>query len=117
MGRYKTLQGKRLEAGEPTPFLGAVVDLERTEKGVFIHIPVNMLNNAGIPMGMSEVEVWREVSDGTIRFQLAKTCDVCGRGGPLYKLDMGFAKKNICADHYFNLTGQYPGGSEIPEQR
>ncbi|PED41972.1 hypothetical protein [Bacillus cereus] len=116
MDRYKTLQAKRIEAGEPTPFLGTVVDLERTEKGVFVPVSVDMLNNAGIPMGVSEVEVWREM-DGTICFRIATKCEVCERGAKLYELDMGFAKKNVCAEDYFKLTGQYPEGAEIPERR
>ena len=67
-----------------------------------------MLNNAGIPNDNSKVEVWREMSDGTICFRIATRCELCGRGSHLYELDLGFAKKNICAEDYFKLTGENP---------
>ena len=107
MEGYKELQAARLQGGEPTPFLGKLFDLERRENGVFIPVPADMLHNAGIPIGVSEVEVWREIVDGTICFRIATLCEICGRGSKLYELDMGFAKKNICADDYFKLTGKF----------
>ncbi|KFM99736.1 hypothetical protein D0U04_06920 [Bacillus clarus] len=95
-----------LQAGETFPFMGRIVDAKRTDTGIFIQIPADMLNNAGIPNETSKVEVWREVSDGTICFRIATRCELCGRGARLYELDMGFAKKNICAEDYFKLTGK-----------
>lgn len=47
-------------------------------------------------------------TDGTIGFRIATRCEICKRGARLYELDMGFAKKNICADDYFKLTGKNP---------
>ncbi|MEN3130385.1 hypothetical protein [Bacillus albus] len=110
MDGYKELQAQRLQDGEPTPFLGKLVDVERMEDGVFVPVPADMLKNAGIPMGVSEVEVWRETADGTICFRIATLCEIqtCNRGGHLYELDMGFAKKNICTDCYTSLTGTSP---------
>ncbi|CAM3936347.1 hypothetical protein ACQKD9_15630 [Bacillus paramycoides] len=97
-----------LQAGETFPFMGRLVDAKRTETGVFVQIPDDMLNNAGIPNDTSKVEVWREIADGTICFRIATRCELCGRGSRLYELDMGFAKKNICAEDYFKLTGKNP---------
>lgn len=97
-----------LQAGESFPFMGRLVDATRTDTGISVQIPADMLNNAGIPDGTSKVEVWREMSDGTICFRIATRCELCGRGSRLYELDMGFAKKNICADDYFKLTGKNP---------
>ncbi|PGS83541.1 hypothetical protein COC69_01945 [Bacillus cereus] len=108
MNGYKALQAQRLKGGEPTPFLGKLMDLERTADGVFIPVPADMLQNAGIPMGVSEIEVWREIVDGTIRFRIATLCEICGRGSQLYELDMGFAKKKMCAEDYLKIVGQYP---------
>ncbi|MED2206519.1 hypothetical protein P4222_21115 [Bacillus thuringiensis] len=96
-----------LQAGESFPFMGRLVDAERTETGVFVQIPADMLNNAGILQGTSRVEVWREM-DGTVKFRIATLCEICKRGARLYPLDMGFAKKNICLDCYTSLTGNYP---------
>ncbi|WP_319007056.1 hypothetical protein [Bacillus thuringiensis] len=96
-----------LQAGESFPFMGRLVDAERTDTGIFVQIPADMLNNAGIPTGMSRVEVWREM-DGTIKFRIATLCEICKRGARLYSLDMGFAKKNICLECYASLTGNYP---------
>jgi hypothetical protein len=97
-----------LQAGESFPFMGRLVDATRTDTGISVQIPTDMLSNAGIPDGASKVEVWREMSDGTICFRIATRCELCGRGSRLYELDMGFAKKNICADDYFKLTGKTP---------
>lgn len=107
MNRYKDLQGMPLQVGEATPFLGRLVDLERSENGVFVHIPFDMLDNAGIAKGRNTVEVWRSM-DGTISFRIATICPLCGRGARLYELDMGFAKKQICAEDYYKLVGKYP---------
>ena len=96
-----------LQAGESFPFMGRLVDAERTETGISVQIPADMLNNAGIPKGISRVEVWREM-DGTIKFRIATLCEICKRGARLYPLDMGFAKKNICLECYTSLTGNYP---------
>ncbi|HDR7610965.1 TPA: hypothetical protein QCX47_002551 [Bacillus mycoides] len=108
MEQYKDLQGMPVQSNEGTPFLGRLVDLERSEDGVFVKIPFDMLNNAGLSNGINKVEVWREMSDGTICFRIATRCEICGRGARLYELDMGFAKKNICAEDYFKLTGKNP---------
>ena len=96
-----------LQAGESFPFMGRLVEAERAKTGVFVQIPADMLNNAGILKGTSRVEVWREM-DGTIRFRIATLCEICKRGARLYSLDMGFAKKNICLECYASLTGNYP---------
>ncbi|WIG15014.1 hypothetical protein [Bacillus thuringiensis] len=96
-----------LQAGESFPFMGRLVDAERTETGVFVQIPADILNNAGILQGISRVEVWREM-DGTVKFRIATLCEICKRGARLYALDMGFAKKNICLECYTSLTGNYP---------
>ncbi|MFF2240232.1 MULTISPECIES: hypothetical protein [Bacillus cereus group] len=96
-----------LQAGESFPFMGRLVEAERAETGVFVQIPADMLNNAGILKGTSRVEVWREM-DGTIKFRIATLCEICKRGARLYPLDMGFAKKNICLECYASLTGNYP---------
>ncbi|MBK5495352.1 hypothetical protein [Bacillus sp. TH13] len=96
-----------LQAGEDFPFVGRLVDAERTETGIFVQIPADMLNNAGLQKGVSRVEVWREM-DGTVKFRIATLCEICKRGARLYPLDMGFAKKNICLDCYTSLTGNYP---------
>lgn len=96
-----------LQAGEGFPFVGRLVDAERTETGIFVQIPADMLNNAGILNGVSRVEVWREM-DGTVKFRIATLCEICKRGARLYPLDMGFAKKNICLECYTSLTGNYP---------
>ncbi|MEB9942661.1 hypothetical protein CON15_25830 [Bacillus cereus] len=96
-----------LQAGESFHFMGRLVDAERTETGISVQIPADMLNNAGIPTGMSRVEVWREM-DGTIKFRIATLCEICKRGARLYELDMGFAKKYICMECYTSLTGSYP---------
>lgn len=96
-----------LQAGESFPFMGRLVDAERTDTGVFVQIPADMLNNAGLLNGVSRVEVWREM-DGTVKFRIATLCEICKRGARLYPLDMGFAKKNICLECYTSLTGNYP---------
>ncbi|KAA0782573.1 hypothetical protein [Bacillus sp. BB56-3] len=96
-----------LQAGEGFPFVGRLVDAERTETGIFVQIPADMLNNAGLLQGTSRVEVWREM-DGTVKFRIATLCEICKRGARLYPLDMGFAKKNICLECYESLTGNYP---------
>ncbi|MHA4046474.1 hypothetical protein [Bacillus cereus] len=96
-----------LQAGEGFPFVGRLVDAERTETGIFVQIPADMLNNAGLQTGVSRVEVWREM-DGTVKFRIATLCEICKRGARLYPLDMGFAKKNICLECYTSLTGNYP---------
>ncbi|HDR8178653.1 TPA: hypothetical protein ACGW6O_001140 [Bacillus cereus] len=96
-----------LQAGESFPFMGRLVDAERTETGIFVQIPADMLNNAGLLNGVSRVEVWREM-DGTVKFRIATLCEICKRGARLYPLDMGFAKKNICLECYASLTGNYP---------
>ncbi|KIQ88543.1 hypothetical protein RW25_07220 [Bacillus sp. L_1B0_8] len=96
-----------LQAGEGFPFVGRLVDAERTETGIFVQIPADMLNNAGLLKGVSRVEVWREM-DGTVKFRIATLCEICKRGARLYPLDMGFAKKNICLECYASITGNYP---------
>ncbi|PEF71665.1 hypothetical protein [Bacillus cereus] len=96
-----------LQAGEGFPFVGRLVDAERTETGIFVQIPADMLNNAGLLNGVSRVEVWREM-DGTVKFRIATLCEICKNGARLYELDMGFAKKNICLECYTSLTGNYP---------
>lgn len=108
MEQYKDLQGMPVQPNEGTPFLGRLVDLERSDDGVVLKIPFDMLDNAGISKGSNKVEVWREMSDGTICFRIATRCEICKRGARLYELDMGFAKKNICADDYKTITGNYP---------
>ncbi|MCQ6288909.1 MULTISPECIES: hypothetical protein [Bacillus cereus group] len=107
MNRYKDLQGMPLQAGEASPFMGRLIDVERVEKGVFVSIPFDMLDNAGIARGKNKVEVWGDM-DGTIRFRIATRCEICGRGSRLYEIDMGFAKKQICAEDYLKLVGKYP---------
>ncbi|PHA21315.1 hypothetical protein COI69_04080 [Bacillus cereus] len=95
------------QPGDVTPFMGYLVELERSETGIFVNIPINVLNNAGLSNGMNKVEVWREL-DGTISFRIATRCEICKRGARLYELDMGFAKKHICMECYTSLTGNYP---------
>lgn len=82
------------QPGDVTPFMGYLVELERSETGVFVNIPINVLNNAGLSNGMNKVEVWREL-DGTISFRIATRCEICKRGARLYELDMGFAKSTF----------------------
>ncbi|PGE42102.1 hypothetical protein [Bacillus cereus] len=106
MDDYKDLQGYPLQAGQGAPFAGRLVDSERNENGVFVRIPFDMLNNAGL-YGANKVEVWGE-TDGTIYFRIATRCEICKRGARLYALDMGFAKKNICLECYTSLTGNDP---------
>ncbi|WP_242238147.1 hypothetical protein [Bacillus cereus group sp. BfR-BA-01316] len=108
MEQYKDLQGMPVQSNEGTPFLGRLIDLERADDGVVLKIPFDMLDNAGISKGINKVEVWREMSDGTICFRIATRCEICKRGARLYELDMGFAKKKICADDYKTITGNYP---------
>lgn len=107
MNKYD-IQMMPLQAGESFPFMGRLVDATRADTGIFVLIPADMLNNAGIPDGTSKVEVWREMSDGTICFRIATRCELCGRGSRLYELDMGFAKRRLCAEDYFKLTGKNP---------
>ncbi|MDA2487343.1 hypothetical protein PDN70_06800 [Bacillus cereus] len=95
------------QPGGVTPFMGYLVELERSKTGIFVNIPINVLNNAGLSNGMNKVEVWREL-DGTISFRIATRCEICKRGARLYELDMGFAKKHICMECYTSLTGSYP---------
>ncbi|MCU4809587.1 hypothetical protein OCF19_05350 [Bacillus cereus] len=95
------------QPGDVTPFMGYLVELERSEAGIFVNIPINVLNNAGLSNGMNKVEVWREL-DGTISFRIATRCEICKRGARLYELDMGFAKKYICMECYTSLTSSYP---------
>lgn len=97
------------QEGATLPYMGRIVDIKRTETGVFIQVPVDMLDNAGIANDTSKVEVWREMDDGgTICFRVLTKCELCGRGARLYELDLGVAKRNICADDYFKLTGKNP---------
>ncbi|WP_042891448.1 hypothetical protein [Bacillus cereus] len=109
MDRYKDLQGMPLQANEGSPFMGRLVDLEREQGGVFVHIPFDMLDNAGISKGRNKVEVWGTM-DGTLRFRIATRCEIetCKRGSRLYELDMGFTKKNVCTKCYTSLTGTSP---------
>ncbi|MBK5346110.1 MULTISPECIES: hypothetical protein [Bacillus] len=97
-----------LQVGETLPYMGRIVDVKRTETGVFVQVPADMLNNAGIANDTSKVEVWREMADGTICFRVLTKCELCGRGAKLYELDLGVAKRRICADDYFKLTGKTP---------
>ena len=114
MGRYKDLQGMPLQANEGSPFMGRVVDVERSEGGIFVRIPFDMLDSAGISTGTNKVEVWREM-DGTVSFRIATICPLCRSGARLYELDMGFSKINSCAEHYFELVGKYPEGATSEE--
>ncbi|HDR7159770.1 TPA: hypothetical protein QCW52_000759 [Bacillus cereus] len=95
------------QPGDVTPFMGYLVELERSGTGIFVNIPINVLNNAGLSNGMNKVDVWREL-DGTISFRNATGCEICKRGARLYELDMGFAKKYICMECYTSLTSSYP---------
>ncbi|KFM99913.1 hypothetical protein D0U04_25150 [Bacillus clarus] len=97
-----------LQAGEAFPFMGRLIDLERSDDAVVLKIPYDMLDNAGISKGNNKVEVWREISDGTICFRIATRCEICKRGARLYELETGFGKKNLCAEDYFAFTGQRP---------
>ncbi len=97
-----------LQEGEGMPFLGRVVDLERTENGITVQIPFDMLDNAGLEMGTNKVEVWGEVHDGTICIRVATICDICKKGARLYELDLGFVKRMVCAEDYQKITGEYP---------
>lgn len=117
MDKYKDLQGMPLQANEGSPFMGRVVDVERSENGVFVHIPFDMLDSAGIPTGRNKVEVWGEMN-GTVSFRIATICPLCRSGARLYELDLegsGFSKINICAEHYFKLVGKYPEGATSEE--
>ncbi|EEK49331.1 MULTISPECIES: hypothetical protein [Bacillus] len=107
MNKYDN-QMMPLQAGESFPFMGRLVDATRTDTGISVQVPADMLKNAGIPDGTSKVEVWREMSDGTICFRIATRCELCGRGSRLYELDLGFVKKGLCAEDYFKLTGKNP---------
>ncbi|UTQ79960.1 hypothetical protein BC1_00008 [Bacillus phage BC-1] len=104
MNRYKDLQGMPLQTNESSPFMGRLIDLERLESGVFVYIPFDMLDNAGISTGKNKVEVWREM-DGTISFRIATICPLCKRGARLYELDMGFAKKADLCGRLFQISG------------
>ncbi|PFV75370.1 hypothetical protein COL05_23375 [Bacillus sp. AFS059628] len=95
------------QPGDVTQFMGYLVDLERSDNGVFVNIPINILDNAGLANGMNTVEVWREW-DGTVCLRIATKCEICKRGARVYELDMGFAKKHICIECYTSLTGNYP---------
>ncbi|HDR5278246.1 TPA: hypothetical protein QCS28_005615 [Bacillus thuringiensis] len=95
------------QPGDVTPFMGYLVELERSGTEIFVNIPINVLNNAGLSNGMNKVDVWREL-DGTISFRNATGCEICKRGARLYELDMGFAKKYICMECYTSLTSSYP---------
>ncbi|MBK5489006.1 hypothetical protein EXW51_19095 [Bacillus mycoides] len=108
MEQYKDLQGMPVQPNEGTPFLGRLVDLERADDGVVLKIPFDMLDNAGISRGSNKVEVWREMSDGTICFRIATRCEICKRGARLYELETNFGKKKLCAEDYFAFTGQRP---------
>ncbi|ANN30917.1 hypothetical protein A9498_04155 [Bacillus thuringiensis serovar coreanensis] len=97
------------QEGATLPYMGRIVDMKRTENGVFVQIPADMLDNAGIANDTSKVEVWRQMDDGgTICFRVLTKCELCGRGSRIYELDLGVAKRNICANDYFKLTGEYP---------
>ncbi len=97
-----------LQEGEGMPFMGRVVDLERTENGITVQIPFDMLDNAGLEMGTNKVEVWREVHDGTICIRVTTICDICKKGARLYELDLGFVKRMVCAEDYKKIVGEYP---------
>lgn len=94
------------QKGEGNPWLGRLVNIKRTEQGVFLPIPFDMLDDAGIIDG-AQVEVWGEL-DGTLSFRIATKCELCNRGARLYEIDMGVTKRNICAEDYFKLYGEYP---------
>ncbi|MGN4267790.1 hypothetical protein ACTFNM_01770 [Bacillus cereus group sp. BCN115] len=97
------------QEGATLPYMGRIVDIKRTENGVFVQIPADMLDNAGIANDTSKVEVWRQMDDGgTICFRVLTKCELCGRGSRLYELDLGVAKRRICANDYFKLTGKNP---------
>lgn len=97
------------QEGATLPYMGRIVDIKRTENGVFVQIPADMLDNAGIANDTSKVEVWRQMDDGgAICFRVLTKCELCGRGSRLYELDLGVAKRRICANDYFKLTGEYP---------
>ncbi|MHA4213461.1 hypothetical protein [Bacillus cereus] len=114
MDEYKDLQGYPLQAGQGAPFAGRLVDSERNENGVFVRIPFDMLNNAGL-YGANKVEVWAE-TDGTIYFRIATRCEICKRGARLYELETGFGKKKLCSDDYFLFTGQRPPQETQPTE-
>ena len=59
MNKYD-IQMMPLQAGESFPFMGRLVNATRTDTGISVQIPADMLNNAGIPKGSSKVEVWRD---------------------------------------------------------
>ncbi|AHZ49130.1 hypothetical protein [Bacillus thuringiensis] len=96
------------QAGETLPYMGRIADVKRTETGVFIQVPADMLDNAGASNDTSKVVVWREMSAGTIGFRVLTKCELCGWGAKLYELNLGAAKRNICANDYFKLKGEYP---------
>lgn len=96
------------QEGATLPYMGRIVDVKRTETGVFIQIPADMLDNAGIANDTSKVEVWRDMADGTIGFRVLTKCELCGCGAKLYELNLGVAKRRICANDYCKLTGEYP---------
>ncbi|PGM91629.1 hypothetical protein [Bacillus cereus] len=94
------------QEGATLPYMGRIVDIKRIENGVFVQIPADMLDNAGIANDTSKVEVWRQMDDGgTICFRVLTKCELCGRGAKLYELDLGVA---ICANDYFKLTETHP---------
>ncbi|PDY48441.1 hypothetical protein [Bacillus pseudomycoides] len=102
-----------LQQGQGAPFMGRLVNITRDENGIYIPIPFDMLNDAGIK-DESQVEVWA-LRDGTISFRIATICELCGRGAKLYEIDMGSIKRKICAEDYKKLLGVFP--QELPTEQ
>lgn len=83
-----------------------LITIKREENGVFLPIPFDMLDDAGITDG-TQVEVWGLV-DGTLSFRIATICELCGRGAKLFEINMGSVKRKICAEDYKKLLREYP---------
>ncbi|MED0963861.1 hypothetical protein [Bacillus paramycoides] len=89
-----------------THFMGRLVDAERTESGVLVQIPYDMLDYAGL-QEKEQVEVWGTI-DGTLSIRIATKCEVCNRGARLFELQVGRNVKKVCAEDYYKLTGEQP---------
>ncbi|ABY44749.1 MULTISPECIES: hypothetical protein [Bacillus] len=100
------VQGMPLLAGEGSPFMGRLVDAERSGNGVLVQIPFDMLDYAGI-QEKEKVEVWG-MSDGTLSIRMATKCQMCNRGARLFELQIGSNVKKVCAEDYYKLTGEQP---------
>ncbi|QWG84424.1 hypothetical protein [Bacillus mycoides] len=104
--KNSNVQGMPLQAGEGSPFMGRLVDAERSENGVLVQIPFDMLDYAGI-QEKEKVEVWG-MSDGTLSIRMATKCQMCNRGARLFELQIGSNVKQVCAEDYNKLTGEQP---------